>query len=438
MRILGENLKPGMILAEDIVRGSSVLMRAGHVLTEKNISLLLARVDEDGFEVSLSKDDPMSEYENEPFFNQTANPTISRESFKTLKGALSNVYSQSVIEKANIEEIVNHSKEILDKILNIQTLDYDLGDYIKDNISVSDLENVSAHSTRVAIFATAVAKEYEKEHEINMNLLNIATAAILHDFDFLCQKESYFKGIVYSKSRDIVIAKQCSDDSVFSAVNQVESSTESSDNLSNLKSLRKKYLKEIFKQIKETYNPRYAPYYIFNKLQDGNVLEVDDINASVKTAILLSREDQEENGPLKVKQSIMMSKTPSVIGAQIINLCNVYDKELRKNLEEETSLENVYAAITNLKIDKEILDAFTKIIPLYPVGNYVQLSDGRTGRVHENFPGGVGYFKPVIELKDGELIDLRTEYTTTIKKVYGYEMGYDQLVLQNDSNQKHR
>lgn len=439
MYILKKNLKEGMILSEDIINpnGGPALMRAGQVLNEKKIALL-DRVDVSGFEVSLSKDDPLSEYEGKPFFNQNVNPTISRESFKRVNGTISNVYSKSVIGRDNIEEIVKHSKEIADRILNIQTLDYNLGDYAKENIPGNDLERVSLHSTRVAIFATAVAKEYASIHNLNINLPNVATAAMLHDFDFLCRNESYFKGIVYSKTRDAVIAKQCSKDSIFSVLNSSETSKETSNYISNLKSIRRQYFIEQIEQLKNVYKPKYGPYYTFNKLQDGNILEVDDVNASVKNAILLSREDQDENGPLKIKQSVMMSKTPSIITAQIINLCSVYDEELEKCLENETSLENAYAAISNLKINREILDAFTEVIPLYPIGNYVQLSDGRTARVYENFSGTISYYKPIVELESGELVDLRKEYTTTIEKVHGYEIGYDDLISKKDSASKRR
>ena len=91
MYILKKNLKEGMILSEDIINpnGGPVLMRAGQVLNEKKIALL-DRVDVSGFEVSLSKDDPLSEYEGKPFFNQNVNPTISRESFKRVNGTISN------------------------------------------------------------------------------------------------------------------------------------------------------------------------------------------------------------------------------------------------------------------------------------------------------------------------------------------------------------
>lgn len=439
MYILKKNLKEGMILSEDIINpnGGPVLMRAGQVLNEKKIALL-DRVDVSGFEVSLSKDDPLSEYEGKPFFNQMKNPTISRENLRIVKGTISSVYSKSVVGKEDIEEIVQHSKEIADKILNIQTLDYDLGDYVNGSIPGNELEDVSLHSTRVAIFATAVAKQYAKSHSININLPNVATAAILHDFDFLCKNEAYFKGIVYSKSRDAVIAKQCSNDSVFTAIKPLEISPSASEYMSNLKSMRKQYFIQQFEQLKNEYNPKYGPYYTFNKLQDGNILEVDDVNASVKNAILFSREDEEENGPLKIKHEIMTSKTPSIITSQIINLCSVYDEELEKNLVNETSLENAYAAIANLKIDREILDSFMEAVPIYPVGNYVKLSDGRTARVHENFSGMHSYYKPIVELEDGSLVDLREEYTTTIEKVHGYTIGYDDLISQKDRASKRR
>lgn len=439
MYILKKNLKEGMILSEDIINpnGGPVLMRAGQVLNEKKIALL-DRVDVSGFEVSLSKDDPLSEYEGKPFFNQMKNPTISRENLRIVKGTISSVYSKSVVGKEDIEEIVQHSKEIADKILNIQTLDYDLGDYVNGSTPGNELEDVSLHSTRVAIFATAVAKQYAKSHSININLPNVATAAILHDFDFLCKNEAYFKGIVYSKSRDAVIAKQCSNDSVFTAIKPLEISPSASEYMSNLKSMRKQYFIQQFEQLKNEYNPKYGPYYTFNKLQDGNILEVDDVNASVKNAILFSREDEEENGPLKIKHEIMTSKTPSIITSQIINLCSVYDEELEKNLVNETSLENAYAAIANLKIDREILDSFMEAVPIYPVGNYVKLSDGRTARVHENFSGMHSYYKPIVELEDGSLVDLREEYTTTIEKVHGYTIGYDDLISQKDRASKRR
>lgn len=439
MYILKKNLKEGMVLSEDIVNpnGGLVLMRAGQVLNDKKIALL-DRVDVDGFEVSISKDDPISEYENNAFFNQMKNPTISRENLRIVKGTISSVYSKSVVGKEDIEEIVQHSKEIADKILNIQTLDYDLGDYVNRSIPGNELEDVSLHSTRVAIFATAVAKQYAKSHSININLPNVATAAILHDFDFLCKNEAYFKGIVYSKSRDAIIAKQCSNDSVFTAIKPLEISPSTSEYMSNLKSMRKQYFIQQFEQLKNEYNPKYGPYYTFNKLQDSNILEVDDVNASVKNAILFSREDEEENGPLKIKHEIMTSKTPSIITSQIINLCSVYDEELEKNLVNETSLENAYAAIANLKIDREILDSFMEAVPIYPVGNYVKLSDGRTARVHENFSGMHSYYKPIVELEDGSLVDLREEYTTTIEKVHGYTIGYDDLISQKDRASKRR
>ena len=141
--------------------------------------------------------------------------------------------------------------------------------------------------------------------------------------------------------------------------------------------------------------------------------------------VLYSREDQKENGPLKISEK-KMSQDDS-LGSQIINMCSVYDEELRRNIRENDSLENVHAAISSLSLDKRVLEAFMKAIPLYPLGTIVRLSTGELAVVSENFTNGNDFYQPKVLTQDGIEYDLRIESTVTIQRVYGYEVAINEL-----------
>ena len=424
-RLIEENMKMGerTIYAKYDIKNpdnGSILVRAGGKISNNILTKLLACGCE-YIDVTFSIDDPRSQLENNEFFKSNVKPTISREKVYASNKSINKALKQLRLSKLNIDELVDNSKKIVTDLMVSTALAYDLGDYFEKSAIIDRFNEVSEHSTRVAVFASCVARELGFTRD---QIEQVTTAAMLHDFDIMFENEKIFENINFDRSYDEAISYQVSDNSIFSCCNP-GNNPDTSTSMGRIMALRKEYNIILLSQLKESYNSKFGPYYTYQKLQDGRDLNQNDVNSNIKRMVLYSREDQKENGPLKISEK-KMSQDDS-LGSQIINMCSVYDEELRRNIRENDSLENVYAAISSLSLDKRVLEAFMKAIPLYPLGTIVRLSTGELAVVSENFTNGNDSYQPKVLTQDGIEYDLRIESTVTIQKVYGYEVAINEL-----------
>lgn len=106
------------------------------------------------------------------------------------------------------------------------------------------------------------------------------------------------------------------------------------------------------------------------------------------------------------------SGTEISIYARIINLVDVYDALTSKVPYHEavSPSEAVEYIMANAgaEFDPELVDVFLRKISVYPVGCEVELSDGRTAVVMENYRDFI--LRPKIKvIPDGEIIDLKSD-----------------------------
>ena len=387
-----EDLVEGLTAAEDIFysenRTGTPAVAVGVKLTQSHINKLIEKGVKE-VTVSLNAEEKQR-YE---VFNNVLGTIDSQTSSNTIK-SLEKIKSEKGIDDGTIREIVENSTKIVNSVLASESkFTYRLTDYKLNR-------EPSAHSVRVAAYATAFAQEYNRrleekpnitQEEIKnkrLNVSNISLAALLHDVGKTCEDEE-----IRSKLDNISFLS-----TVFKCVESI---------LPNLKS--------------DEYNPKYAPLYGYNIIH-GNM----NLPTAVKLIVLLSGENN-KFGPLEASKNILPQnpKIKFLISAKIINFCSSFDEILLDNVNEKVTLENANDKISALAInkifDEEFLDILIKTIPLYPIGTKVKLQ-GKINDyaiVSQNFQDSVkNYTRPVLRiLSTNEEIDLRETYNTTIKEV---------------------
>lgn len=387
-----EDLVEGLTAAEDVFysenRTGLPAVKAGRKLTEKDINALINKGVKE-VTVSLNAEEKQR-YE---VFNNVLGTIDSQTSSNTIK-SLEKIKDKKGIDDGTIREIVENSTKIVNSVLLSKSkFTYRLTDYKLNR-------EPSAHSVRVAAYATAFAQEYNRrlEEKTNitleeiknkrLNVSNIALAALLHD-----------------------VGKTCEDKELRGKL----------DDISSVSTLFP-CAKDILPKLKsDEYNPKYAPLYGYNIIH-GNT----DLPAEVKVMVLLSGENN-KFGPLEASKNILTQSSfnKHLTAAKIINFCSSFDEILLDNVNEKVTLENANDKISALAInkifDEDFLDILIKTIPLYPIGTKVKLQ-GKINDyaiVSQNFQDSVkNYTRPVLRiLSTNEEIDLRETYNTTIKEV---------------------
>lgn len=139
----------------------------------------------------------------------------------------------------------------------------------------------------------------------------------------------------------------------------------------------------------------------YNILQDDYL-----ISSTVKTSILEHHENEDGTGYPRGLKSNNIYKF-----AKIIHIVDVYDALISKRpYKEPFSPKEAIDYIvqnTNTMFDEKYVEVFLKVIPAYPKGVLVKLSNGESGIVIENYQGFV--LRPKILLLNGKTISLKDD-----------------------------
>ena len=143
------------------------------------------------------------------------------------------------------------------------------------------------------------------------------------------------------------------------------------------------------------------PEYGYNLFKDNY-----DIGATTKMGIYEHHENEDGSGYPRGLTGDKIYKF-----AKIVHVVDVYDALVSKRPYKEplTPAESLEYLKKNKGIlfDSKYVDIFVNIVPAYPKGIMVNLSNGEIGIVLQNHIGNV--LRPKIKLIDGEEIDLATD-----------------------------
>lgn len=363
MKINIKNARPGMKLEENVVNvGGCSLLNAGQELTNETIEQLKNK---------------QIEYVNVCFKKELA---------ETLPDDLQNTMLDS-LKKFNIKATVETAKKMVTKIINSKYLSFSLSKYYLEE------EDIYKHSVNTSAFAIALAKNYNetvsKDEEIDLN--NVAIAAILHDIGKLCEDEKLLKKL----------EKLNLDKRIFTG-----------------------FTPEDY----ESYNKKMYPLYGYIMLKNLDIPQV------AKNAILFQKENEVGTGYLKTISALMKNKkNQSATIANIINVADWYESLISLIVKKGISPSNVIEIMGQLKVnceaDANLVDILFKNIPIYSVGTILCLSTGQIAKVIDIENGPLDRPK-VLTIDSNEIIDLYKTTTITITKVVELEID-DNLYLNN-------
>lgn len=244
------------------------------------------------------------------------------------------------IKDFNFEQMYENAKSLVDYIINA-------GHNCNEFINMKTFDNYTyEHSVSVAVYAVMLGNQLGYSID---ELVNLAMAGLLHDIG----KLFISKDILYKPGR-------LTDDE--------------------------------FKEIKTHTTLGYK-----------QIKDYSTISATIKTGIYQHHENEDGTGyPLGVKGDKIYRF------AKIIHIVDVYDALISKRpyKEEKSSAVALKFLMDNAgsMFNEEYVDEFLKIIPGYPKGTTVMLSDGSMGIVAENRFGKT--FRPVVKKLTGEFVDL--------------------------------
>ena len=270
----------------------------------------------------------------------------------------------SAIRDLDIMSILECAKEIVHCILYNNS--YDLIDMrTKKNYEYE-------HAVSVAQIAVIIGKSATDENGRKLNrenLIELATAALLHD-----------------------IGKSCSDKKVLEQLG-----------LSN---------------DKIQYTEELAPVFSYNLLKENSL-----ITSKSRAAILFHKTDENGNNcPLK-----NIDKSKIHIFAKILHITDDYDTLInskKKNGEKITSTEVIEYMKSNCdkKYNCDLVEILINNVPIYPKGTSLELSDGNIAIVYDNTIGQM--LRPKVILENGNKIDL---YEHQNIKIVGEKNEYEEI-----------
>lgn len=405
MRINIDYVKEGAILKEDVYDyNGSKLITAGSTVTKTILQKLKER------QIKYLTIDITPEQEAKMVLDGDVLPSLDPIlALETKRSVMELNVEKSEVPK-KLKDILNNAETMVSNVIENSPLSYKLTDY-KKHIESSD------HAVRVAVFAVFLANEYNKNAPVpaQINLEEIATAALLHD-----------------------IGECCINPKIRLSLGELPRLGQSIEGITYNQ----------YEELSKIYYEKYVPYYSYCLLKD-----IHEISSVTKNMILLSREDETMSGPLKAKisASTFNKGDQNVIGAKIINLCSLYDSYLVQNIKESATLENVEVALLQALMDKkfdiDLIKMFLRAIPLYPLRTKVKLSGSKKkedgtyekfetyGMVVENFDDMSSYHRPkVITIPSEEIIDLRIEPSITITNIIGDEKKFSELYEEKTEN----
>lgn len=313
---------------------------------------------------------------------------------------------------SNVQDIKGSMIEIVDSIEQSTEFQHNI-----ERRYIQQLNDESSHSVIVACFSILLAKRYNDRQkvlnprvskDVLIKLEDVAMAAVLQDAGKICKNSEVLKRI-------LPISKT-------SAFREIQ-----------------ERLPEIKNVPLDRYDEKYSSVYSYLLL--GSLSE-ETINKNVRMMVLLSNEPETEKGCLKLPEQISRQKRPNIMGAKAIHICDIFDKSMKRTIEEERSLEEVASEINQYTVDgtvnRELGQIFMKSVQLYPINTRVVLSNGMIARVTRNYYDILDVYKPTVQIvATGEIIDLRSRTDITIKSIIT-KLLYPRLVKDQVQAMKNR
>lgn len=388
MRVEIGNLYPGMILDVPIIKDDTLLVKKGTVLTAPLINRL-KRFGITAIDVATEKGSVVSTNDKDDF-------TVGEDLTQSVYDAL--------LEN-DLEKIEDNVVTMVNVILNEVDLNGSFSNFKYDLQAYKNEDDPYNHAIRVAAFSVVLGylyneslkKRFHGSAEITDQLIDlneVSMAALLHDRGRNCYGNKVLENV---------------------------------EKLSNNESF-KRVLPGIVDVPHDSYDDRYISVYSLCLINDET-----RVSDTVKYMILYSSEMENGNGPLKALGFSKDNRFPYVVGAKIINLCSLYDDYLSHCIHSEESFENIVSVIGQAAsqgaVNEELAFLFLNNVPIYSVGNQVELSDGRKATVVKSFTGYTNTTRPVVKVNDsGEIIDLRDEIRMTIKGISEDDVSFDEVV----------
>lgn len=380
MEINFNELLVGMVLEEPLYRNDNTLiLQKGTILTERMIHRLKNLKNSGFFDGVIEVN---AEQAQKLLYDRKETPeTISSELRNSTATTLEEFFENP--DSSNIQDLKKRSSEIASVVESCDSFKYDLENYQNNT-------ELYAHSVRVACFSAILAKAYNTRikslfpstySDNIINLQDITTAALLQD-----------------------LGKTCKNSKTFDTITRIPGIVS---------------LQTSFPGILDTPLDKYDEKY-FSVYSYCMVASMNQLNTISKFMILLSNEPDSENGCLKVPFKLSKSRSPSMYGAKIIHLCDIYDNAMQNAIAKNSSLEEVVSELEfdaqNSIVNSVVEQLFINTIPIYPVDTRVKLSTGEYAIVKENFKNRYDSYKPVVRTVPfpGRIIDLRNKKTTTI------------------------
>lgn len=276
----------------------------------------------------------------------------------------------SSIKNQNIDSCIRVAKDIVQEIINKRNLSLDMSD-------IRSFDDYTyAHSVNVGILSCVIGIDLKLAEE---ELEDLVLAGLLHDIGKLNISEQIVQKPARLTSEEYKIMKT---------------------------------------------HPELSYFKLLSK---------PDISGRVKMAVLLHHENMDGSG---YPNGISGTEIP--LFARILHVADVYDglittKPYKQGYSPSEAVEYLMGA-GGIMFDPEIVSTFKEVVPLYPKGSEICLSNGYVGVVIEN--GGEHNLRPIIRLlEDGQEIDLMSRDMINLT-ICGWESIVSDLVEQNEIERK--
>lgn len=382
-------LEVGMKMPVQLKRTDGViLVEKGRVVTERTIEQLKKmknRIEHIKLDDMDSKDaDDILNIGRKP--KETVEIKVIEEVEKCLKEIANN------FNNSTVQDIKGSMQEIVDSIEKSAEFQHNI-----ERRYIQQLNDKSSHSVIVACFSILLAKRYNDRLKVLnpklskdslIKLEDIAMAAVLQDIGKICEDSENLKRIPPM------------------------------DEIPGMKDIQER-LPAIKDVPLDRYDERYSSVYSYLLL--GSLSE-ETINKDIRMMVLLSNEPETGKGCLRLPEQISAQKRPNIEGAKVIHICDIFDKSMKKAIEQEHSLEEVASEINQYTVDgtvnEELGQIFMRNVQLYPINTRVVLSEGRIARVIKNYYNRYDVYKPTVQVvATGQIIDLRNRTDITIKSI---------------------
>lgn len=382
-------LEPGMKMPAQLKRKDGIiLVEKDRVVTERTIKQLKNMKDR----IEHIQLDDMEPKEADDMLNIDRKPkeTVEVKVIEEVEECLKEISKN--FNASTVQDIKKSMKGIVSSIEESTEFQHNI-----ERRYIQQLNDKSSHSVIVACFSILLAKRYNDRlrvlnpklsKEALIKLEDIAMAAVLQDIGKICEDKENLKKIP--------------------PLEEIPSVKDIQDKLPAIKDVPL-----------DRYDERYSSVYSYLLLES---LKEDTINKDIRMMVLLSNEPETGKGCLKVPNQISTQKRPNVEGAKVIHICDIFDKSMKRAIEQEHSLEEVASEINQYAVDgtinRQLGEIFMKNVQLYPINTRVVLSDNRIARVIKNYYNKYDVYKPTVQIvATNEIIDLRKCTDITIKSI---------------------